>query len=520
MTELERDQLLADSDQIRDEVTPDANTETRVGTLFRNIVNFAYSAWLGITDETTHLLTPKEIREGAGIETKLITSQEALEQIEEEVEPIDTNYFEDTSEGYRPIKITALATSGTEIKFDRYRSYGSVIAPVTGNVTVSLENADPYAKVYMIHKNDTEPTFATNLKRTESSDAYSTTLYNVITFQFIDDANIKYSIEAVDFEIAVEIEFALQTPDPALSGNAVGLGWSDDLVVITGSSNNRVNRSTTGNIDDWSTNSLSSSLVYRPLHSKNVNNYWVFARSNDGVGATRVARSVGGTGSLTYTIDTPDHRWNYGDSIDGLMVLVGGRASNNGGIARSTDDGATWASPTTQLNNSLYLYACKIANGRVVVGGTRSGDWNKLGVSTDNAVNFSEVDMSAITRDGLNVSSIEYTGTNFIVACNGLTQSERILRFSDTMGSMEQLSAPNDGTNMQLLYFADKLYLLTNSGTDTQIYESSNNGTSWSLVHSEEDILFAWMAPLPNGKIIVTKSTTGQEQLISNVISV
>jgi hypothetical protein len=47
---------------------------------------------LGITDETTHLLTPKEIREGVAVETKLITSQEADTKIATEVPTISPQF--------------------------------------------------------------------------------------------------------------------------------------------------------------------------------------------------------------------------------------------------------------------------------------------------------------------------------------------------------------------------------------------------------------------------------------------
>jgi hypothetical protein len=48
---------------------------------------------LGITDETTYLLTPKKIREGADPETKLITSQEADGKINQ-LPIVDTDFFE------------------------------------------------------------------------------------------------------------------------------------------------------------------------------------------------------------------------------------------------------------------------------------------------------------------------------------------------------------------------------------------------------------------------------------------
>jgi hypothetical protein len=167
MTELEKDQLLADSDQIRDEVIPDANTETRVGTLFRNIVNFAYSAWLGITDETTHLLTPKEIREGEGAETKLITSSEADTKIATEVPTISPQF---TIVGGQAFFATEFDTStASNITFTRPRRYAGAFtegeekrvtkpsySPV---ITISKENAKQRCKVELYHSGILVPSF-------------------------------------------------------------------------------------------------------------------------------------------------------------------------------------------------------------------------------------------------------------------------------------------------------------------------------------------------------------------------
>jgi hypothetical protein len=131
MTELERDDLLADSAQVRDEVIEGANTATRVGTLFTNIVNFAYSAWLGITDETTHLLTPKEIREGADPETKLITVLDLPENDGDQLAIVDDKAT--------IIQLNKPKT-GTVISFSTPAKYGSWLNPLS-SMTLSFANA-------------------------------------------------------------------------------------------------------------------------------------------------------------------------------------------------------------------------------------------------------------------------------------------------------------------------------------------------------------------------------------------
>jgi hypothetical protein len=188
MTELERDQLLADSDQIRDEVTPDANTETRVGTLFRNIVNFAYKAWLGITDETTYLLTPKEIREGADPETKLITLLDLPENDGKTIGLI--NDKASVISWYIP-------TSGTAVTFDAPRSYGSWKSPRTAfTITLpeDLTDIPEIQKTSFFLQADTLPTALTGDKVLWSGDAFSGTagFVNLLDITFSQEPTNDY----------------------------------------------------------------------------------------------------------------------------------------------------------------------------------------------------------------------------------------------------------------------------------------------------------------------------------------
>jgi hypothetical protein len=75
MTEAEKNQLVADSEQVRDETVNKANTATRVGTLFRNIVNFAYSIYGDIPEQSDQFNTDAEITYLSDVSRKYTTSQ-------------------------------------------------------------------------------------------------------------------------------------------------------------------------------------------------------------------------------------------------------------------------------------------------------------------------------------------------------------------------------------------------------------------------------------------------------------
>jgi hypothetical protein len=74
MTTEERDQLLTDSEQVRDETVNKANTATRVGTLFRNIVNFAYNIYGDIPEQSEQFNTVAGITYLSDVSRKYTTS--------------------------------------------------------------------------------------------------------------------------------------------------------------------------------------------------------------------------------------------------------------------------------------------------------------------------------------------------------------------------------------------------------------------------------------------------------------
>jgi hypothetical protein len=154
---------------------------------------------LGITDETTHLLTPKEIREGAGIETKLITSQEADTKIATEVRFANPAQISLNQAGQAEIKKLHIVTSGNIVRFDTFRMYGFPESPLTGAIKNNITGGGREAEAIIYHKSGTEPNYPPNWKKT--SGTYSTTELNKIIATFDGDLLVSYKIENIPFDI-------------------------------------------------------------------------------------------------------------------------------------------------------------------------------------------------------------------------------------------------------------------------------------------------------------------------------
>jgi hypothetical protein len=190
MTTEERDDLLTDSAQVRDEVIDGANTATRVGTLFTNIVNFAYKAWLGITDETTHLLTPKEIREGSGADTKLITSEEADTKIATEVPAINPNQVIVTNTGQAKIISLFDKSESSAVSLDANTEYGTEALPIYDQFTITKINARHLNGALMVHSGLEKPFFLTPQKPTSPLPIYASQA--AMTADFINQEEGEY----------------------------------------------------------------------------------------------------------------------------------------------------------------------------------------------------------------------------------------------------------------------------------------------------------------------------------------
>jgi hypothetical protein len=212
MTEAEKNQLVADSEQVRDETVNKANTATRVGTLFTNIVNFAYSAWLGITDESTYLLTPKEIREGEDSSTKYQTEDRVESQIDAKIPVANIFQFDENANGDITLVSLTIPNNSTLINFKHpVTRYGTRLSPKTGSVTFDLTgNNIEFNKSYIFMQSATVPSWITSgeiedidnditaqldVEGTFSTDPLDV---NLVMLQFIDSGLVTAKIKVFD----------------------------------------------------------------------------------------------------------------------------------------------------------------------------------------------------------------------------------------------------------------------------------------------------------------------------------
>jgi pectate lyase len=109
---------------------------------------------LGITDETTHLLTPKEIREGVAVETKYQTETEVSNLISNTLgsENVLKNANADQFSIGDETKIKSILISGNSkiIDFTDSKDFGTLIDPIHGEIDVRREGGINKNKVVLI----------------------------------------------------------------------------------------------------------------------------------------------------------------------------------------------------------------------------------------------------------------------------------------------------------------------------------------------------------------------------------
>jgi hypothetical protein len=104
---------------------------------------------LGITDETTYLLTPLPIQEGAAVETKYQTETEVLGTIATEV-PTESAQFS-TEAGIAYLDTPFLPRTVTSVTFNRSQIFGEEILPIYNFLSISKTGAKHENKCLVIH---------------------------------------------------------------------------------------------------------------------------------------------------------------------------------------------------------------------------------------------------------------------------------------------------------------------------------------------------------------------------------
>jgi len=104
---------------------------------------------LGITDETTYLLTTKPIQEGVAVETKYQTQTE-VENLFPENHPTQLGLIEVDAENVATVIEPYIPTTGTIATFDAPRKYGSILDPRTTITFGDLTEAKEVKIIYYL----------------------------------------------------------------------------------------------------------------------------------------------------------------------------------------------------------------------------------------------------------------------------------------------------------------------------------------------------------------------------------
>lgn len=201
---------------------------------------------LFLTDQTTHLLTPKQIQEGPGVETRLITDELAQSKIDTQI-PLNNRYqLGLDSTGRAIVRTSNLPAEGQILHWNTTGIYGSPNSPLTGDIKINLLDAR-ITDVYLYHKQATEPVWISTEAQTYvyKIGTYSLTELNVIRLERHSDHLFIAHISNINYE-GIDIE----------TGKVFDLFRSDNDLLWD-------ELSTTGEIVDYS--GIGNGTVHNPV---------------------------------------------------------------------------------------------------------------------------------------------------------------------------------------------------------------------------------------------------------------
>ncbi|MES2275466.1 MAG: GDSL-type esterase/lipase family protein [Bacteroidota bacterium] len=149
----------------------------------------------GYTSHPTVTITGDGTGAFADAELILDSNYEGLQ-----IHNLDThkiNHFNATEWTNLGASVETLGLTGAEISFDAEAIYGTIDAPITGDITADVTGAKLGVISQIIHNDDVEPTFGANFKLLSGSDSYVTNQFNMIFCEYLDDHNILYSIQQI-----------------------------------------------------------------------------------------------------------------------------------------------------------------------------------------------------------------------------------------------------------------------------------------------------------------------------------
>jgi hypothetical protein len=161
---------------------------------------------LPISEETTHLLTSKQIREGAGSETKYQTETEVEGKIASEVPNSNTEQIGLDGESKAEIKSLFRQKVSPVITFEKNNKIGDRLAPIYYEEVISLPALNTSGtwisgnQCVVFSSSDVEPTVLSNTKINIKSGTYQLGFdkINILVFTFWDNEDDGIDVEIFD----------------------------------------------------------------------------------------------------------------------------------------------------------------------------------------------------------------------------------------------------------------------------------------------------------------------------------
>ena len=95
----------------------------------------------------------------------------------------------DLKENIKPV-----VSTGTVVKFDKGRTYGSETSPETGSITLDATGANAGVVICIIHNTGSAPSFGSEFKKLVGSAAYATGVINYIYCEYRSSSKVIYTI--------------------------------------------------------------------------------------------------------------------------------------------------------------------------------------------------------------------------------------------------------------------------------------------------------------------------------------
>lgn len=181
-----------------------------------------------------------------------------------------------------------------------------------------------------------------------------------------------------------------------------------------------------------------------------------------------VSNDEGASWTATATAPAVGSRLTAVTMVDPQTIVV---ASDGGGIARSTDAGATWTTIVTP--NFVQRWWAAAANGSTVL---VVGDSNQIRRSTDGGATFAAVNVSAAGSSELR--SVGFFDANTVVAMGTLGRIVRSIDAGQTWTNVTSTAT----TNLASLSVVDatRAYAVSESATNSVVLRTADAGATWS----------------------------------------